>query len=680
MEEKIMKKILFIISLLTCSLFEMSAQSNDNDARYGSYEFRVGDTVMIRRSTPRYQTSEMIPEWVYYGRYSIQQVYSKYHPQSVLLKEIYSWVSVDTLMLVTTLEMTPEANQRIVDDRHLVEERYRTLAAMDKLKRDSIIYGLKRNNYPFILPETYFASTKAHSTFASSPESVSGISVSRTTGVTKSESHVLGTPNGNASYHFSVGDTVLILTNTSQYQTIEAIPEWVRYGRYCIQQTDSKNHPNAVLLKGINSWVSIDSLLLYSAAVPTPESAQRINDDSPYVLNRYETLDAMNKDDKNVITSSLDRNHYSYTLSAEYLASLGRQPVAPSPIDSVVEPIVEPIVEPVPVAPVVVVTNPEPIVTAPSVDTVSSQPIVQIAEAKQKPIQEVEPQPEEQLAQQVQVSSPEAKRCSKGYDRFTMGLRGGAASLLHHTTNNLGKWKCGYDVMLDLQYAHLWKNSHKHNLGLLVGLGVGYVNSSLQSQVNDQYTLSTSAGNIQYTITADQVNEKDGEVVIEVPIMFSMILRNGFFLNAGPRLSMPVYSHYNQTLVNPNVNAYFEKYGVDVPNEVVTGMVTDGQCKTKGRWSAPAINVMLSTELGYEWTFANRQSLSLGAYANYSVYTLYSNKTDLKSLVQVGAPGNNQAAQVSIFSATDAYVNSMGFFDVGLKIAYHFNFFHSPRE
>ena len=180
---------------------------------------------------------------------------------------------------------------------------------------------------------------------------------------------------------------------------------------------------------------------------------------------------------------------------------------------------------------------------------------------------------------------------------------------------------------------------------------------------------------VDYTVSAQQVKEQDGEVLVEIPLMFSMIARQGFFLNVGPRFSIPVYAHYKQTMSEDvSIEAYFQEYDVKVPNEAVTGELSDEQKKQPGKWSAAKLNVMLTAEAGYEFKLLTGNSLSLGAYANYSVYTLYRNDTSAESLVGVKNPEWNTPAPVNVLSATDTYAKGIGYFDVGVKVAYHFNF------
>lgn len=261
------------------------------------------------------------------------------------------------------------------------------------------------------------------------------------------------------------------------------------------------------------------------------------------------------------------------------------------------------------------------------------------------------------------------------YDRFTIGIRGGAAGLLHQVQR--GNWNCGFDALLDLQYAHYWANDARPvDLGIIVGVGIGYSRSGMQAAVDTAYTVNTVDGDIDYRLQADEVKEHDGQLQLEVPIMFSLIHDNGLFFNIGPKFMLPLYTPFDENITNPNISAYFPEEGVTVNNEVITGFLQDNQMTTNGTDNGNqfSINVMLTAEIGYEWILKSGNSLGLGAYANYCVYNSFANNSNNVSLMNVTAPTATDVAAVDVLSATKTYANKLGYFDAGIKLAYHFNF------
>jgi hypothetical protein len=266
------------------------------------------------------------------------------------------------------------------------------------------------------------------------------------------------------------------------------------------------------------------------------------------------------------------------------------------------------------------------------------------------------------------------------YDRFTIGVRGGASALLHKV--NQGKWTCGGDVLLDLQYAHYWqKDGRPVDLGIITGLSLGYSASGMKASVDtrNKVVVDQDGDHIVYNVRADEIKENDAQLQLEIPLMFGLIHNNGLFFNAGARFMLPVYTPYNQKISdNPNtfISAEFQEAGIKVTNEVVTGKLAETDYKTKGTDNGNqfAFNLMLGAELGYEWTLKSGNSLGLGAYFDYCVFSTFKNNNVSENpLIQVTPPTTSNAI-VEVSSATKTYAQKLGFFDAGVKLAYHFNF------
>ena len=83
---------------------------------------------------------------------------------------------------------------------------------------------------------------------------------------------------------------------------------------------------------------------------------------------------------------------------------------------------------------------------------------------------------------------------------------------------------------------------------------------------------------------------------------------------------------------------------------------------------------MQTAELGYEWILNSGNSLALGAYANYRVFNTYSNAVSDKGLFNLTAPTDDEIFKLDVLSATKTYTDKIGYFDAGIKVAYHFNF------
>lgn len=435
-------------------------------------------------------------------------------------------------------------------------------------------------------------------------------------------------PAQEHQWKVAIGDSVMIKRECVEYLTGERPSVWVWDKVHTVRQLGTKRFPEGVLLMNIYSWICEECL------IPVNGRAQE-------------------EEAKAVEEQKEDRAAFEKAQKGEPAAQPAAQPAEEPKEEPAAEPAAEPAEEP----------------------------------AKEEPAPVEEQKEEEQTAQSNQGDSIHSQPNFKhNYDRFTIGLRGGAAGLLHKT--NEGSWTCGGDVVLDLQYAHYWtKDGRPVDLGIITGVGLGYAQSSVKSSVNSTRPNvedgDATPMHIDYTIRADEVKEHDGQLQLEVPLMFSLIHQNGLFFNIGPKFMLPVFTPYKQTISNnPNtfVEAYYQETGVRVTNDVITGLLAEDKYTSKGTdyKNKFTINVMLTAEIGYEWILKSGNSLGLGAYANYSVYNSFKNNPEdpnVDPLIRVeSAPSSTSNAVINVNPLTGTYASGLGFFDAGVKLAYHFNF------
>lgn len=437
---------------------------------------------------------------------------------------------------------------------------------------------------------------------------------------------------------FHTGDTIVIKKDHERYLTGEKMSKWVYNVEHTIQQVGGRRFPEGILIRGIFSWVGPDDIVNKST---NPEEAAAHQE-----AKKQAEEDAQQAAEEEAARKAAAKQAHQDSIQAAKEEAARQDSIAKAVTDSIQKAVAD------------------------SIET-----------AYKDSVRKAE---KDSLAAAFynQQNDPayimtKDQKPNSGCDRFTIGVRGGAASLLQNLDDAFqnGKWNVGFDAMLDLQYAHYWKKfGKKMQYGLIVGVGAGYARSHVSGSVDEKFRVNTAEGPIDYTITADNVKEYDGQIQVEVPVMFSMIHENGFFMNIGPRFTLPVYEKYNQSIAKPEINAMLYPEEVPVKNQPVTGVVTDEQADSKGKWTASTVNIMLGAELGYEFTFKNRNSLGIGVYGNYSVYSLYKGVDNVNSLIDITeAPKTGKNAVVTVSPATDAYGKGIGYFDVGLKLAYHFN-------
>ena len=432
----------------------------------------------------------------------------------------------------------------------------------------------------------------------------------------------------------AVGDSVMIKPECQQYLTGEKPSDWVYDKVHTVRQLGTKRFPEGVLLMNIYSWMCEECL------VPVHPREQQEQQAQEQQAQEQQAQEQQAQEQQAQQEQPAEGKPGTLTPEEEQAAREAER-------------------------------------AAREAEEIEKRREAMRQAEEQAAAEQAAREEEERLAAEraKQDSLKSAQKIKHGYDRFTIGVRGGAAGLLH--TVKTGNWTCGGDALLDLQYAHYWtKDGRPVDLGIIVGLGVGYSQSGMRTAVDTTYTVSTTDGNIDYTLKADEIKEHDGQIQLEVPVMFSLIHNNGLFFNVGPKFMIPVYTPYKQNITNPDINAYFPAEGVNVSNEVITGYLQNNQLTNAGTDNGNqfSINVMVTAELGYEWTLKSGNSLGLGAYANYCVYNSFTNSGSAKSLMAVTPPQGSSIATVDVLSATKTYATGLGYFDAGIKLAYHFNF------
>jgi hypothetical protein len=273
---------------------------------------------------------------------------------------------------------------------------------------------------------------------------------------------------------------------------------------------------------------------------------------------------------------------------------------------------------------------------------------------------------------------------------FTIGVRGGLASLMSKSYNDVMGTSWGLGAMLDLQYAHYWaKAEDKVKVGILTGVGLGYVqNKQTVRDLNEHWSVNgedgilngsylPGTGAIDYSVTMDKVSTTNRQLQVEVPLMFSMVTPKGFFLNVGPKFIVPVYTPYQQTISDTHITATLtgvstEANKVQFVDDVIFGRLDDFTHKGMNNHQFD-LTIAVGGEFGYEHQLQSGHSVSVGLYANYGVYSTYKHDATNANVVSIVPPTASGVAQVTANSVNNAYMTKLGYLDAGLKVAFHLN-------
>ena len=146
----------------------------------------------------------------------------------------------------------------------------------------------------------------------------------------------------------------------------------------------------------------------------------------------------------------------------------------------------------------------------------------------------------------------------------------------------------------------------------------------------------------------------------------------GFYLNAGPKLLIPVASTFKQSMTDAHITAFDPILaGKPLVDNPVYGQFADAQLNGyKGKLGAAGkVALGLAAEAGYEW----KSGLSIGGYIGCTLFSAYSS-VDAKSLVEIVGPTNNAVGNVTVNSISQANPKGFGLFDLGIKLTYNLDF------
>lgn len=311
-------------------------------------------------------------------------------------------------------------------------------------------------------------------------------------------------------------------------------------------------------------------------------------------------------------------------------------------------------------------------------------------EPELEPIPEPEPEPEPAPVDTIETVGEGADLGKGGYDvpvpyqrnRFAVGLRAGYASTLNKID---GKIPSGMNLSLDLRYGHYWAaDKDEIAYGFQTGLDFTYVYGRATTMVLDD-TYEATADGLKYHVagllkhddnTKEEipfgVTETTNQLLLEIPLFFSMSTYNGFYLNAGPKLLIPMATTFKQTMSDAHILAYEPVLnGKPLEDNPVYGQFAESQLNGyKGKLGAAGkVAIGLAAEAGYEF----RSGLSIGGYIGYA-FSTYSNVEPKSHLVDIVAPTDAAPGQVVVNSLTQVNPKGFGLFDLGVKISYNLDF------
>lgn len=238
----------------------------------------------------------------------------------------------------------------------------------------------------------------------------------------------------------------------------------------------------------------------------------------------------------------------------------------------------------------------------------------------------------------------------------------------------------------EVNYSFLWPLPSENEVGLTVGLHLAYGSPNMripQPLAPYSYTNYDYLGNqIDYTISINRVKEEIRQLHVGIPMMATgTVLKQRLRWSGGVRVLFPFALKYEQTL-DADILAYYPAYGVEVPNELVTGKIMEGK-HFKGKTSLPLMHFQVGGEVSYRlfykrpsYIFQSGKSVCLGVFAFFTFATTRQHSATGNPIVMVNPIETAPPAEVVISPMNEVLGPKLFPFEIGLSASFDLTFTH----
>lgn len=270
---------------------------------------------------------------------------------------------------------------------------------------------------------------------------------------------------------------------------------------------------------------------------------------------------------------------------------------------------------------------------------------------------------------------------------LTVGLNAGAAT---YTTDAEASNRFGPSLGLQVNYTCLWSlgNYSPLSMGVATGLGLGWTQTGLSMDWHTQYVNVDFAGHqLQYTMQGT-ATQKDRQVQAELPLLLAFKAA-GFRLNVGPKVMYVFPRTYSLSLGEANSDLDFLDFGVHMSDDPIAGQLPADRMTQSGSTLTPALNLLLTAQVGYEFFINEQHAIGLQAYIDYGLWNSYSNQNPTNRFIDVApiTDPNTTTPQITIYDLNASFVTKVNYLSFGLRfywnMSWEFNRMrgghHAPR-
>lgn len=230
----------------------------------------------------------------------------------------------------------------------------------------------------------------------------------------------------------------------------------------------------------------------------------------------------------------------------------------------------------------------------------------------------------------------------------------------------------GWSTGFGFRYGFLFMRDASVGFGMQLGAEATLGTSSWAlHDYREQYiNIDYYPEEVHYTVSAvGDIVQRQFWGQVGLPLYF-VIHMNGWHINVGPSVCLPIFGTRRQDLTAADILAYYPIVDVTVPNRLVTGLASSTVLHQQESHRMFTVDTRLNVELGYEWQVSPRTQIGADVFMNVSVWNNYQNSPSQHRLIDVDPILNTSypVPDVKIHYLTDTYVSSYRPINFGVKL------------
>lgn len=233
-------------------------------------------------------------------------------------------------------------------------------------------------------------------------------------------------------------------------------------------------------------------------------------------------------------------------------------------------------------------------------------------------------------------------------NEFSIAAGGGLQGLQYKLKNGDASLKPGFQLGLG------YMRGIGKRWGLRTGLELGFYQTKASLAPKTQYNsyeIDSENSAFEYRVKANGYREEQKVWAVNIPVMLQyhpVFNRNGFYAQAGLRMSIPVSQKYTTSADQISAFGYYPDVNLEITDLPVHGFGTQAGWKGKGEYDLK-LSFALATELGWRFRLSGKNNLYAGLYLDYGLNDIKETTGD-QTFLTYNPSGLTQSKATGLFA------------------------------